>query len=671
MSNKIFFGQPDKKFFFEDPLVVAKYVLENYPDECENTIATANEVVEQRFKFNLRWDMERTWDYIVFEDEIDWLHQPGDDPEWIYAFNRMAFWICLGQAYAMTKDEKYAQAFVSQLQHWIKTVPQTCEKAWRSIEVGLRLEYWLKAVCYFKSSPAMTDEVVELFCESIVEHCEFLMKIWNPYNLMSNWGVLANHGMFMAGVMLPESASTKQYAEEAIRRLSLNLQMQVYRDGMQWEQSPMYHNEVLKCYLDVVTLGLRNDIKMPDNVLRQTHDMCYFSMLSAKPDHHEIMMGDSDNVDQRDLLTRGASIFTDEMLKSRAYKKPDFDSVWDMGEAGLQVYESLGTSFPESTDKAFFDSGNFYARSSWDDKATFLHMHCGTLGAGHGHADKLHIDLTSRGEDILVDAGRYTYVFGKDRIRYKELKAHNVLMVDEKDLYVCKDSWECSDLTRGINQRFFSGNRYAYMEGGHLGNYDRGVYVNRRVIFLKPDIVVVADEFYAKGEHSYNQFFHFNNVGSLERTGVVGKECYKYRSDKVRAEMRLIVDEVSSEVAESHISKHYNQEEPSRAVVTSFTGKGFTSAYTVFALSDPEDNRKLEVEKLVVKSTFKGITFSESQIEALNIKLGDQHFTLAVAHEDYASPTDTFNADGCVGFGNCVVFGRSAGETEIGTVLLW
>jgi len=667
ITKEMFFRQADKQFFFEDPHALAEYARHNFPDECDEAIQNADDVAAQRFQFNLRWDMERTWEYIEFEDDIDWLYQPGNDPEWVYAFNRMAFWVCLGKAYALTRDEKYAQAFVKQLRHWVNTVRQTDEKAWRSIEVGLRLDYWLKAVRYFASSPALTDEVVDLFCKSIEEHAEFLMGVWNPYNLISNWGVLANHGLFMAGVMLPKSERADAYVAEAARRLSLEMQMQVYRDGTHWEQSPMYHNEVLMCYLDVLTLAKRNHIPLPENIERQARDMCHFGLYSAKPDHHEISMGDSDNVDQRDLLTRGAALFSDGVLKSRAYDKPDFDSMWDMGEIGIETYQNLAASLPPETDKAFPDSNNYYFRNSWAESATFLHFHCGTLGAGHGHSDKLHIDLFSQGEDILVDAGRYTYVFGEDRIRYKETRAHNVLMADEKDFYICKDSWECSDLTRGVNQKFFSNNRYGYAEGGHLAYYDAGIFVNRRVIYLKPDIIILADELYAKGSHSYHQFFHFGSAGAL--TG--GGNRYTYKSDRVTAEMLLLTEGIASAIGKSTISRHYNQEEPSSKITTTFHGKGFVGAFTVLALSDPGAERKLRVEKLPVTSTFKGITFSDSQIQALNIFYGEAHYTVVVAHEEFATPTDTFNADGCIGFGNCVVFDRTAGETEIGTVLLW
>lgn len=38
--------------------------------------------------------------------------------------------------------------------------------------------------------------------------------------------------------------------------------MQIMPDGVHWEQSPMYHNEVLHCLLDVILLAKRNDIAL-------------------------------------------------------------------------------------------------------------------------------------------------------------------------------------------------------------------------------------------------------------------------------------------------------------------------------------------------------------------------------------------------------------------------
>ena len=221
MKAEAFFNQ-GRKFFFNDIPLTVRYVQEHCKDELQHVMRVADEVAAKTFKFDMSWDMEQTVEPVTFKGAINWLHQPGDDPEFIFAFNRMRFWICLGQAYAVTKDEKYAQAFAEQLCSWVATVPRTEEnaKAWRTLETGLRLEYWTKAIMYFRDSPSITEEVIDTFIASMTDHAEFLMSVWNSYNLMSNWGVLANHGLFIAGVMLPETPRTAEYRSTALERLA-------------------------------------------------------------------------------------------------------------------------------------------------------------------------------------------------------------------------------------------------------------------------------------------------------------------------------------------------------------------------------------------------------------------------------------------------------------------
>ncbi|HHV32887.1 MAG TPA: heparinase [Clostridiales bacterium] len=672
MKQEVFFKQ-GKQFFFDDRARVAEYVKANCAQQAEQIIAVANDVVNQKFLFNLRWDMERTYSPVVFEGDIDWLHQPGDDPEWIYAFNRMRFWICLGQAYALTGDEKYAQAFAKQLCSWVDTVKKDDPKnqlAWRTIEAGLRMEYWLKAMCYFEGSPAITDEVMEKFLNSMTEHAEYIMGVYNSYNLMSNWGVLANHGLFLAGVMLPSTPRTAEYRAEALRRLTQEITIQVYEDGMQWEQSPMYHNEVAHDYLDVVILARRNGITLPEVLEKKTHDMCLVDLYGQKPDGNEVSMGDSDEIDVRDIVSKGAYLYHDAELKWGGYERFDFDCIWDLGIEAANEYAALEAKAPKKTAHALHSSGNYYFRSDWGRDASFLHFHCGTLGAGHGHSDQLHFDLFSRGEDILIDAGRYTYVDKPERYEFKDSTAHNTCTVDGRNFYVCQDSWGCSKLSRAVNQKFADCGKYGYAEGGHLGYYDLetgGVFVNRRIVTIDSDLYVVADEFYAGNPHTYRQYFHFNNLGSVSGSG----DRFVYSSTKNRAEICLVGNHRSAVLTPTRLSRHYNLAEDNVTLQTELAGNGFTSAFTVISLNPAGEGERVEVEKVPVYSNFKEIQFEDRLIEALTITKGARRYTVVVAHQEYASPTDTFRADGCTGFGNVVVFDRAAGETTVGKTLVW
>ena len=53
----------------------------SWPEDVASSIRTADDAIEKSFIFDQRWDMERTYVKEHFEGEIDFLHQPGDDPE--------------------------------------------------------------------------------------------------------------------------------------------------------------------------------------------------------------------------------------------------------------------------------------------------------------------------------------------------------------------------------------------------------------------------------------------------------------------------------------------------------------------------------------------------------------------------------------------------------------
>ena len=83
----------NRGIFFSDRAATADYARANCMDEFASVLLTADAAVEQKFVFQLRWDMEQTVVPVVFDGPIDWLRQPGDDPEFVYAFNRMPFWV--------------------------------------------------------------------------------------------------------------------------------------------------------------------------------------------------------------------------------------------------------------------------------------------------------------------------------------------------------------------------------------------------------------------------------------------------------------------------------------------------------------------------------------------------------------------------------------------------
>ena len=76
-----------------------------WPQDCALTMKTAGELRENTFLFQLPWDMEQTYQPVHFENGIDWGFVLNGDQEFTFQMNRHRYWICLGQAYALTGDE--------------------------------------------------------------------------------------------------------------------------------------------------------------------------------------------------------------------------------------------------------------------------------------------------------------------------------------------------------------------------------------------------------------------------------------------------------------------------------------------------------------------------------------------------------------------------------------
>ena len=475
MKREAFFDRDASHYYCEDGKAVGAYCREQFPEDVAQTLAVADGVCRKYFLFNSKWDLEQTDEPVQFDGAIDWTYMPADDPEFVWQFNRHRFFMTLGQAYQMTGDEKYARAFMEIAEDWIDHVPLNEKYAagpWRSLDTGFRGEYWSKAIWLFHDSPTLTEAFLQKYYDSMILQAEHIMECHSAYRYMSNWGVIENHGLFEIGVCLPQSEKTKQFIAFAVKNLEVQVRMQIMPDGVHWEQSPMYHNEVLHCLLDVILLAKRNDIALPDVILRQTEKMAMADVAWLKPDHHIVMMGDSDDVDVRDRISVAAYLFLNPVLRFGGFDRFDYESIWDLGMKAGEEYAGMERRKPDFTSLFLEHSGNTYFRSDWSERANFLHLHSGTMGAGHGHSDKLHIDLVVNGEDVLMDGGRYTYVSGPKRFSYKDPSGHNTITVDDLPFTVCKDSWECSKLSQPVKENFRCMELAEFAQAGQLGYMD-------------------------------------------------------------------------------------------------------------------------------------------------------------------------------------------------------
>lgn len=649
---------------------IAAYWKEKNPKKVKEILAYADLLCKHEFLFNTENDLEQLDDPICYSEKIDWEYRPGDDVEYVYQFNRHRYFITLGQAYQLSGDEKYAKCYVSLLKDWILENPLNEAKkrtTWRILEAGFRGEYWTKAFSYFQDSKSVTKELLTLYENCLHVHAEYLISMHSPYRMISNWGVIENHGLFCIAIALREDIRAKEYLEKAIDHLEILSRMAILPDGVEWEQSPMYHNEVLKCFLEVVLLAREYHVVLPETIIDATKRMAFADLVWQKPNHYEFMMGDSDDFNISPFLCKAAYCFMDGSFKYGAQKEVDYETSWDIGIEGIETYNALKEREPEFTSYALADSGNYYLRSGWGETENLLHFHCGTIGAGHGHSDKLHIDLVAHGEDILMDGGRFTYVYGEKRREYKDPTMHNTITVDGTLFTICKDSWECSKLSQPVNQKFVSKGKYELVQGGHLGYMDHAVFINRKIVYIRPDIYIIMDECYGSGEHSYTSYFHFNNEGTVTLSE---RNTVYYQGKAVAAKFFFLSNDVNLEKTATHIARKYNHEENNDTITASWTAEDFTSNVTVIVTGDEQRISNIQCEKIPVRSCLKQIEYPNNMAEAIKVCTETEEYVIIICHQEVNSPTDLVEADGCLGFGNVIVFDK-AEMTNVGHVLLY
>lgn len=660
----------DRIFGTENAQKVIEYCREYWPEDAAHVMKTAEDACENTFLFDFRWDMERTWEPVHFQDEIDWSLVPWGDPEFVWQFNRHRFLLCLAQAYRMTENEKYAENCVRLLSDWIdrnSSVEEGAQGPWRTLETGMRAEMWLRALADISQSSAVDEAFLEKAEASMRRHQKRLMENFQPHKYISNWGVIEACGLLLFSLVLPDS---EQCLETAVKRLRDAAAVQVLEDGMQWEQSPMYHNEVYQCYLTALWYGERAGVELPAVFRDTVRKMAYTDYKWKKPDHTQFAQGDSDATDLRDLITAGAYLLKDGVLKSGGYSRLDHDNAWKFGWTACLEYEAMKAQQPDFVSAELAFGGNYYLRSGWSEKDSLLHFHCGHTGGGHGHADKLHVDLVIHGEDVLVDSGRYTYVDCDERYRLKEAEAHNVTLVDGRGFSECTDSWTYRNLCTCAKQQFFDGKKAAFVEGTHFGFWVRDVIVNRKIVWIKPDIYIIVDRFLAHWEHTYDSLLHFSGHGSAE---LLENGMIRFTGDEMEAYIQFLGAEEEGRIEDTEQSSFYNEKHPNQTYIGRLQGTENCGKITVINGGEKGSAAPVKVEQIRLYSQTAQDFLDPQKAEGLRITQGEREYILFLCHQEVMTPTDILSWENCLGHGKAVLFDRSEEKDEVitGEILAW
>lgn len=601
---------------------IAAIIERRFPSERRDLLERAGRVIEGRFDlFGLTG--------ISFGNPIDWQLEPisgrrapldhwsrvdyltpeiAGDKKITWELNRHGHFVALGQAYYLTGDERYAEAFARQAGAWMDANPPKRGINWASsLELAFRCIAWLYALHLLAGSRLLTPMFVLRLLKFIVaqgRHVErYLSYYFSPNTHLTGEAL----GLFYLGVTLPELRRADTWRETGLRILLEQLPLHVRADGVYFEQATYYHRYTTDFYTHLYALARACRIKLPPTVEEKLALLLDHLMWITRPDGTSPYLGDDDGGrlvslgarkadDFRDTLATGAALLGRGDWKHVAGQAA-IETLWLLGPEGLARYDEIEPVPPHKQSFAFRDSGFLVMRDGWEQGSSYVVVDCGPHGAlncGHSHADALAFEFAAQGTTWLVDPGTYTYT-GDARLRdwFRSTEAHNTATLDGQSQSMPSAPFSWSHIANARQLEFIAGDSLDYFAGRHDGyrrladpvTHERSfLLVKAAGEFSIPSYLVIRDAFLARDRHSYQAFFHFTPECLVSATGNRLEASHANGN-------RLTVAGFGSaplraSVEERWVSRCYGQRQHAPVGVVTFEGKGIQELFSFVIPSD-------------------------------------------------------------------------------------
>lgn len=597
-----------------------------FAEETAHLISAANRIAkdhswpilgygEKSFGDHIEWRRDPQSGYVsplVFHRNVQLIRNDGSDVRVLWELNRLGHLITLGRAYAITKDEKFATEFFKQLQSWSEQNPFGQGPNWNcAMEVALRAMNLLAAFELFRPSTQLTEQTLSHLLTLFDQHGTFIRQ-----HLEFSYLVTSNHyfsdvvGLLWLGIMLPELRDAREWREFGFRETLREMDKQILADGADFESSTGYHRFVLELLLYSFALCRTNGIKIHERYWQKLRAMLEYLHCYLRPDGSAPLIGDSDGGqvlpirqraanDHSYLLTVGAAVFNDSLLKMRGMTKSE-ELLWFFGESSLRAFDDLEENSEPPPSISFPSAGLHFLRQD-DLYLSFNTSDAGLNGRGsHGHNDILSIEVAAFGRSFIVDPGTYVYTGDVvNRHKFRSTAYHSTVEVDDTE-----------QNTINVNSPFVIGNEAKpklllwetseesdRVSAEHNG-YSRlpNPLTHRRTItFHKRNRSwLVDDEFVGHGEHEFSIRFHFD--ANLKVTA--GEEMVVALDEATRAKLliRSITLKSDPTLETQATSIDYGQRQESVTACWKFTGEPVKLSWLIIPVGARDDeNSRLQI----------------------------------------------------------------------------
>ena len=474
---------------------------------------------------------------LVFGKHLDY-RDPAcvGDIKYLWEPNRHLQLVTLAQAWALTREPRYAHALVRHLDSWFAACPFRMGPNWSSaLEAGLRLVNW--ALAWQLVGGAHSEIFREVdgpafrarWLTSVYQHAEFVCGHLSLHSSANNHLVGELAGLFTAGLAWPHWQRSERWLAAARPLLEREALLQNAPDGVNREQAVSYQQFELDLLLLPMLAARANGVALSEDVRRRVEAMLEYVASIMDAGGNLPMIGDADDgyavrLDPRagfcrfrSLLATGAILFGRADFKAKAGALDD-KTRWLLGPGAEDAYAALdATAAKLPVRRAFPDGGCYILGTDFETPREIrIVADAGPLGyreiAAHGHADALSFTLSVGGREFLIDPGTYAYhTEGAWRAYFRGTSAHNTVRIDGADQSQAGGNFMWLRKARAACSLWRSGEEEDVFEGAHDGYRAlRDPVTHRRRLTLEKRArrIVVEDTLEMAGSHDVEVFFH-------------------------------------------------------------------------------------------------------------------------------------------------------------------
>jgi hypothetical protein len=454
--------------------------------------------------------------------------RPGNaDVKYPWELARCQHWGVLGQAYRLTRNDRFAIEIARELDDFVEANPTGVGINWTcTMDVGLRAVSWAVAFDLVRDSGALDEAFWSRANRALFDHGVFIRaNLENTYEVTSNHFLSNLLGLQFAAAAFADLSQAREWNAFARASLEHELEVQVLPDGADYESSIPYHRLVTELFLGAARLADYQRAPLSARYRSRLRAMVAYLVAVTRPDGLMPQVGDADDgrlhvfegygattpQDARHLFGPAAGMFDDSELLTMAGGAGAWEAAW----WGLDLSRMQPADAPQRATRLFPDAGIAVVHAEGGHYLIATNGTVGTNGFGnHKHNDLLSFEFHHGGIPLVVDPGSFVYTSDADaRNRFRGTAYHNTVMIDAVEQNELRPDWlfRLFETSNAESVCFDDRPDVAEYVGRHHG-YERlaDPVTHERTfrLFKATGKLAIVDRLIGRGRHEVRWHFH-------------------------------------------------------------------------------------------------------------------------------------------------------------------